>query len=100
VLNKTTLKKRLFAFEAPMRQLPLEQFQRIPVAFYLKAFFDAGYVRSFRSGGPQGPFSDRWIYGTGLGLDVVTYYDTVLRFEYAFARDGEHGFFFSFEKEF
>jgi hypothetical protein len=31
-----------------------------------------------------------------LRLDFVTYYDMILRFEYAFTSIGTHGFFFGF----
>jgi hypothetical protein len=33
------------------------------------------------------------MYGTGIGIDFITYYDKILRFDYAFNGFGEHGFF-------
>ena len=38
--------------------------------------------------------------GAGAGIDFVTVYDTVLRFEYTFTREGTRGFFFNIKKEF
>ena len=36
------------------------------------------------------------IYSWGLGLDFVTYYDMVLRFEYAFTSNRTNGFYIGF----
>jgi len=68
------------------------KFKRFPVAVYLNGFFDAGQVED-QVFGYRNPLSNQWQYGTGGSLDVVTYYDIVLRFEYAFNRMGESGFF-------
>jgi hypothetical protein len=37
--------------------------------------------------------------GAGIGIDMVTYYDIVLRFEYSVTRQGDRGFFISFEAD-
>lgn len=68
------------------------KFKRFPIAVYLNGFMDAGRVEDqvFSS---TNPLSNKWQYGTGGSLDIVTYYDIVLRFEYAYNRLGEHGFF-------
>lgn len=36
------------------------------------------------------------LFSVGVGLDFVTYYDLVLRFEYAFTSVPSNGFFFGF----
>lgn len=68
------------------------KFKRFPLAIYLNGFFDAGRVED-PVFGYRNPLSNNWQYGTGSSLDIVTYYDIVLRFEYAFNKMGEHGFF-------
>ncbi len=70
-----------------------DKFRRFPLSIYVNAFYDAGYV-SDKQFGENNPLSNSWQYGYGLSLDVVTYYDVVLRFEYAFNRLGEQGLFF------
>jgi len=35
-------------------------------------------------------------YSWGFGIDFVTYYDMVLRFEYAFTSNHTNGFFIAF----
>ncbi len=41
-------------------------------------------------------YNNKLLFSWGLGVDVVSYYDLVLRFEYAFTSFGSHGFFFGF----
>lgn len=102
-LNRATLKKRVFQSKVHLGFMPLEQFQTIPIAFYLKTYFDMGYTQNIERYAEQQRntgLSERYIFGTGIGLDFVTFYDTVLRFEYSLNRENETGFFFHFSKEF
>ncbi len=73
--------------------LRTEKFRRFPLSMYLNSFFDAGYV-SDKQFGSTNKLSNAWQYGYGLSLDVVTYYDVVLRFEYAINRIGDSGLYF------
>lgn len=62
-----------------------------------------GYVQNFtryQELSINNSLSNKFLIGAGGGLDVVTFYDTVLRFEYSFTREGTHGFFFNVKKEF
>lgn len=74
-----------------------ERFGKIHLAFYANLFFDFAYTWDVVI--PDG-FSTRianqWIYGTGIGIDFVTYYDKVLRLEYGVNGLGETGFFIHF----
>ena len=103
LLNKTTFKKKIFHHTYKLGILPWEQFQHLPVALFLKAYADVGYVKNYSYYEMQGrnkSFSNRAIAGMGLGLDLVTSYDGVFRIEYSYNRDGAHGFFFHIRKEF
>lgn len=71
-----------------------ERFSKIHIALYANIFFDFGY--SWKVKIPDGTTSrlaNKWLYGTGVGLDLVTYYDLVFRFEYGLNGLGETGFF-------
>ncbi len=70
------------------------KFNRIPLALYLNAFTDAGYVvdNVFEK---QNPLTNRLLLGSGLGLHAVTFYDIVLRLEYTLNREGDRGMYFS-----
>ncbi len=72
-----------------------EKFNTIPYAFYLNLFLDAAYVNAPNSD-ITNQLPNRYIYGSGLGLDFVTYYDAVARFEFGVNHKGETGFFLSF----
>ena len=102
-LNKSTLKKRLFNQTFRLDVLPWERFQHLPIALYLKAHADFGYVENYpyyEANNQNTQLSDKLVAGAGLGLDLVTSYDGVLRVEYTFNRLGHHGFFFHIKKEF
>jgi hypothetical protein len=77
----------------PIRKL--YQFNKIPIEIYSNLFFDAGYVHD-KYGNYKtynNNLVDKLMYGTGVGLDFVTYYDKVLRFDYSFNALGESGLF-------
>ncbi|MDH3711891.1 MAG: outer membrane protein assembly factor, partial [Cyclobacteriaceae bacterium] len=99
ILNKITFKKLLFAKEQKIKSIPIPQFRTIPIAVYLKAFFDSGYIDNELSDPENEALSNRYIFGGGLGLDIVTYYDLVLRLEYAFNDRGENGFFLNIRSD-
>jgi len=100
VVNKTSFKKVLLAGNAQMKNFPLEQFKHVPYAFYLKTYFDIGYAKNtFQYEGNEF-LADKLIYGGGLGLDIVTMYDIVIRLEYSVNSIGESGFFFNIISEF
>lgn len=70
------------------------KFKALQYAFYLNAFADAGYVvNKFTT---NNPYNNKLLFSWGLGIDFVTYYDLVIRFEYAFTSIGTNGFFFGF----
>lgn len=75
--------------------IPLTKFNTIPYAFYLNLYADAGYVRDplYAAGNP---LANTWVISYGTGLDFVTYYDIVFRFEYSINKLGESGFFLHF----
>lgn len=75
--------------------LPTERFSKIHYAIYANIFFDGGYVSSDKPW-PDSRMQNKLIYGTGIGLDFVTYYDMVFRIEYGINMFNETGFFLHF----
>ncbi len=73
--------------------IPAEPFSRIHYALYLNLFTDAGIIddRHYQN---SNDLANRWLAGTGVGLDLHTYYDMVLRSEFSLNRHGETGVFF------
>ncbi|MDQ3191313.1 MAG: hypothetical protein M3Q58_06965 [Bacteroidota bacterium] len=72
-----------------------KKFSTFHYAFYLNLFADAGYVDD-KLYYKHNPLANQLLYGYGVGLDYVTYYDQVIRFEYSINKLGEHGFFINF----
>src|SRR2546423_5015717 len=72
--------------------------RHIPFQFYLKTYADAGY--SYNKQSIDNRLVNRLLYTAGLGIDMVTLYDLVLRFEYSFNQLGQPGFFFHVKNDF
>lgn len=75
--------------------MPLTQFKKVNYAFYLKGYYDFGYVWNDNPG-LSNTFVNDWQYGYGLGLDFVTFYDMVWSLNYSINRQKNHGFFVHF----
>ena len=71
----------------------MKQFNKIHYALYMNAFADMGYVNN-EFPGPTNTMVNMLQFSAGVGLDLVTYYDQVIRVDFAINRYGEHGFFF------
>jgi len=101
VIAQTTFKKLLFKTQQKLdKYVPIQQFQTFPLAVYIKTFFDSGYVGVDNSYPNNDRLSNEYIYGTGVGLDFVTFYDFVMRTEFSVNSEGETHFFFNVKAEF
>ncbi len=77
--------------------IPTPKFGLIHYALYVTAFADAGYVWQPEWIGLNNNILPRTLLvGAGLGLDLVTYYDKVVRLEYAVNKSGKSGIFIHF----
>lgn len=94
IVNNNSLKRELFKKQYDLGKLmPIRQFRYLPLALYLSLNFDQGYVFNYPDYFQNTRFSDRYLFGGGLGLDLVTSYDSVTRFDFSFNADGETAFF-------
>ncbi len=99
--TKNVLKKRILKIKQNLDGIiPFEQFSTFPLEIYLKTHFDAGYVRNNLPDLLNDRLVNTVIYGGGVGLDFVTFYDFVVRTEYSFNSQGEAAFFLNFKHEF
>lgn len=72
--------------------MPIPAFRNMPIRLFLNLNNDFGYVND--------PFekeanflNNRLLWGAGLGLDIVLFYDKVLKIEYSFNHLFENGLF-------
>ena len=73
------------------------KFKNLQYAFYINLFSDVAYMEDEFT--TNNDLNNSFLYSWGLGLDFITYYDMVLRFEYAFTYNSTYstnGFFFGF----
>jgi len=73
--------------------LPWYQFNKTHLSIYANIFVDAGYARGNYTDPGNNTFVNNWLYSTGIGFDLVTYYDQVLRLETSINHLGKFGFF-------
>jgi outer membrane protein assembly factor BamA len=101
-LGKAEIKYQLIniaKINLPTQNLPFlrgHQFNKANFALYLTAFSDWGYVGAADPNVQDNFLANTPLWGNGVGLDMVTYYGIVLRFEYSFNQLGQNGFFLHF----
>ncbi|MDP2722458.1 MAG: hypothetical protein Q8O72_06865 [Bacteroidales bacterium] len=69
-----------------------KKFSDIFFALYANLFFDMGYASNFQYY-DQNPLVNQLLWGTGVGIDFVTYYDVVIRIEAAVNKQKKSGIF-------
>ncbi len=97
-LNRNELKYCILTFTSKLKKMmPVKQFETVPYSVYLKLFTDIGYVgnQDYRI---NSTLANKIGSCIGLGLDIVSYYDAVIRFEYSLNSLKEFGFNMRFEK--
>lgn len=90
-LRYSLLKNKVFNVNA----IRFEKFNKVPLDIYLGAYFDAGYT-DLKNDSRTNSLSNTTLYGGGLSLDFVSYYDLVLRVEYSINKLNEKGLFLHF----
>jgi len=73
-----------------------EKFNRFFFGLYANVFFNGAYLTSHDPEKNESFLNNKFLYGTGVGLDFVTFYDIVVRAEYVINRNEQHHFFISF----
>ncbi len=99
-LWKNEIKYQIFSVEKHFNWIPIKQFNTIPIAVYLNTFADAGYVKNYHPELSNTQLGNSLLYGAGTGLDIVTFYNMVLRFTYSVNANKEGRFFFNIGREF
>lgn len=79
-----------FKIKAPVLKKGKEP-MRIPFRFVGKIYGNTGYVHNPQPG--DNFLSNKMLYSGGFGIDIITFYDIVLKLEYSFNQLGENGLF-------
>jgi outer membrane protein assembly factor BamA len=96
-LLRTNLKYQLLNRTFDLKRLiKVKQFSTLPVAAYMTTYLDVGYVKNYFPEFSNTSLGNKPLVGGGIGMDIVTWYDTIGRLNYSFNQLGENKFFFSF----
>ena len=90
-LKYALLKNKIFK----VHSVPAEKFNKIPLSIYFGTFFDAGYIDS-ELNNTNNSLVNTALFGGGVGVDFVSYYDIVFRVEYSINKLNEQGLFLHF----
>ena len=96
---RNSVRYQLFNVRKQLNWLHVRQFNTVPIAAYLTAFGDAGYVSSTVAEQYQSQLANRLLVGTGMSLDIVSFYNLVMRFSGTINGQGKAGFFFNLAQE-
>lgn len=85
---KATLSRPVFSTHVHIPSQRMKSFSNIPIKMYAKTFVNAGYVYNTKAG--ENELTNSFLYSGGVGLDIVTYNDFVIKIEWSFNRLGEN----------
>lgn len=81
-------------YEVPF--IKTEKFNTIPYSLHANLFLDFGKTKAHKYNSETNFLDNEFLYGVGVGLDLVTYYDRVARFEFTINKEGESGLYLHF----
>ncbi|MFT3825915.1 MAG: hypothetical protein QM731_18490 [Chitinophagaceae bacterium] len=96
-MAKNSLRRELVRFDLPTH-LKSNTYATIPFRIYARAFGDLGYV--YNKNITQNSLTNRWLYTGGVGIDIVSIYDCIFRFDYSFNQLGQKGIFLHIKNDF
>ena len=91
--HKGTLRFNLLDRELNLEKyMRFESFKNMPVKLFASLHNELGYVNNpfYKTGNP---LSNELLWGAGIGLDLVLYYDKVFNFEVSRNHRNEYGFY-------
>jgi hypothetical protein len=93
---RATVKRELLSFNinSPLKS---KTHDKIPFRFFTKVYGDLGYSYTPNYGISR--LNNKLLHTWGIGLDIVTFYDVVFRFEYSFNQLGEKALYFHTQNE-
>lgn len=95
-LLNTSIKHPILDLEVNLgRLMPITSFRKIPFRLNISLNNDFGYVNNpFEKA--VNPFNNRLLWGTGIGMDGILFFNMVFRVEYSLNHLGESGIFLHF----
>ena len=88
---RNTIGKEIFNYKLKT-SIKSKAYESIPFRFYLKLYGDAGIVYN-KNNLNTNFLTNKMMYTGGVGLDIISIYDIVIRLEYSFNNLREGGFY-------
>ncbi len=93
-LSRWSLRYEIFTRELQLGKIvPIKSLRRMPLRLYFALNSDVAYSNDPYRNQALNPLSNRLLWGGGVGLNFVFYYDKVARIEYSLNHLGEGGVF-------
>ncbi|MBE0652749.1 MAG: hypothetical protein IH594_03060 [Bacteroidales bacterium] len=83
-----------------MKWIPWEQFSKVHFAVYSNLFFDLAWVDSNHLSRNGNNLNNKFLWSTGIGFDLLSYYDQVYRLEFTLNSLGDAGIYLHLETPF
>jgi outer membrane protein assembly factor BamA len=96
-VGRATMRQEFLNFKLKT-YLKSKRHDKIPFRIYAKIYSDIGYA--YDKTNTPSPLNNKWLKTWGAGIDIITFYDIVLRFEYSFNQIGGEGLFFHTKSDF
>lgn len=97
--GRVNLKREVFRRNYTLGFIRWKQFNTLPVNLYLNAFSDWGYVYYRFPSRLDNPLANRWLRSAGLGLEINTWYNTVVRLNVSRNTLQQTNFFINLQKD-
>ncbi len=97
-MSKQTFRREIFRFNIPTFLKRSKSHDRIPFRIYARTFGDLGYA--YNKTDKQNSLVNQVLYSGGLGVDIVTFYDFIFRFDYSLNQLGQKGLFLHVRNDF
>lgn len=88
---KTSLNRELMNFRIRLPRGKGKETMAVPFRVFGKIYGNTGYVYNPEPG--ENDLSNKMLYTGGVGIDIVTLYDVVLKLEWSFNQLGQNGLF-------
>ncbi|MCX8020446.1 MAG: hypothetical protein N2747_08145 [Chitinophagaceae bacterium] len=89
--GRATLSRELLRFRTPMPKIKNKKMTDVPFRIFGKVYGNTGYVYDPQPG--TNTLSNRWLYSGGIGVDIFTLYDIIVKLEWSFNRFGQNSLF-------
>ena len=90
---KATVSYNLFNAQIPLPKIKwLRTWSTMPLKVFIKAFGNSGYAHN-PNYTLQKDLTNKMLYSTGIGIDIIAFADTIFKIEWSFNQLGQNGIY-------